>query len=307
MRSKSSPLVTTKSSTGQDHSRSRTLMSCWVSSGDWYPRRAFAMPSTFSPESMKSGRRDYCSSAMVLEECACLRAGSSTRRLQSRRSDGMAVTADLATRYRSTHVVLVPSVSTPTWVEQFGRVIVEAQASGAVVAGYASGAIPRSSGRSSGSRLGGGLLRTGDRPRHPSRAAERLRAPTGRGPRSRTGSHVAASRRAASRPLSRRHRRRRHSALSICKSGETPRCSARTVRPDRDDSRRHSPFCPTGTREYHDFDSSWGHDRPHCQLGRCCLPSERGLETVEPKHAWQSPAVRTAVLRRGGALERVHE
>jgi glycosyltransferase involved in cell wall biosynthesis len=48
---------------------------------------------------------------------------------------------ELASAYRQTHVVLVPSRATLTWVEQFGRVIVEAQASGAVVAGFASGAI----------------------------------------------------------------------------------------------------------------------------------------------------------------------
>ncbi|MBA2461062.1 MAG: glycosyltransferase family 4 protein [Actinobacteria bacterium] len=50
-------------------------------------------------------------------------------------------TAELASTYRLTHVVLIPSRATQTWVEQFGRVIVEAQASGAVVAGYASGSI----------------------------------------------------------------------------------------------------------------------------------------------------------------------
>ena len=43
--------------------------------------------------------------------------------------------------YRRAHVVLVPSAPTETWTEQFGRVIVEAQASGAVVAGYATGSI----------------------------------------------------------------------------------------------------------------------------------------------------------------------
>jgi glycosyltransferase involved in cell wall biosynthesis len=53
---------------------------------------------------------------------------------------------ELAEIYRRTHVVLVPSLSTPTWAEQFGRVIVEAQASGAIVAGYASGAIPEVAG-----------------------------------------------------------------------------------------------------------------------------------------------------------------
>jgi glycosyltransferase involved in cell wall biosynthesis len=49
--------------------------------------------------------------------------------------------ADLASTYRRCHVVLVTSKSTLTWVEQFGRVIVEAQASGAIVAAYNSGSI----------------------------------------------------------------------------------------------------------------------------------------------------------------------
>jgi glycosyltransferase involved in cell wall biosynthesis len=50
-------------------------------------------------------------------------------------------TEQLAGLYRSMHVLLIPSRATNTWVEQFGRVIPEAQSSGAVVAGYASGAI----------------------------------------------------------------------------------------------------------------------------------------------------------------------
>ena len=54
--------------------------------------------------------------------------------------------AELAAIYRAVHVVLVPSRPTETWVEQFGRVIVEAQASGAVVAGYESGSIPEVAG-----------------------------------------------------------------------------------------------------------------------------------------------------------------
>ena len=54
--------------------------------------------------------------------------------------------ADMAELYRQMHVVLVPSTSTPTWIEQFGRVIVEGRASGAVVAGYASGSIPEVAG-----------------------------------------------------------------------------------------------------------------------------------------------------------------
>jgi glycosyltransferase involved in cell wall biosynthesis len=54
--------------------------------------------------------------------------------------------SELASLYRAAHVVFVPSRPTETWVEQFGRVIVEAQASGAVVAGYASGSIPEVAG-----------------------------------------------------------------------------------------------------------------------------------------------------------------
>jgi glycosyltransferase involved in cell wall biosynthesis len=49
---------------------------------------------------------------------------------------------DLAAMYRRAHIVLIPSRPTDTWVEQFGRVIVEGQASGAIAAGYRSGSIP---------------------------------------------------------------------------------------------------------------------------------------------------------------------
>ncbi|MCW2530270.1 MAG: hypothetical protein JWM76_5130 [Pseudonocardiales bacterium] len=48
----------------------------------------------------------------------------------------------LAERYRRAHVVLAPSMATRTWVEQFGRMVVEAQASGAVVVAYDSGSLP---------------------------------------------------------------------------------------------------------------------------------------------------------------------
>lgn len=53
---------------------------------------------------------------------------------------------ELAHLYREMHVMLVPSRATRTWAEQFGRVIVEGQASGAVVAGYDSGSIPEVAG-----------------------------------------------------------------------------------------------------------------------------------------------------------------
>src|SRR5581483_519900 len=41
---------------------------------------------------------------------------------------------ELAVRYAEAHVLLAPSRRTRTWVEQFGRMVVEAQAAGAVVA-----------------------------------------------------------------------------------------------------------------------------------------------------------------------------
>jgi glycosyltransferase involved in cell wall biosynthesis len=54
---------------------------------------------------------------------------------------------ELTRIYRSAHVVLVPSRPTATWTEQFGRVIVEAQASGAVVVGYDSVTVGEVGGR----------------------------------------------------------------------------------------------------------------------------------------------------------------
>jgi glycosyltransferase involved in cell wall biosynthesis len=54
--------------------------------------------------------------------------------------------AGVAGALRSAHVLLAPSHSSRTWVEQFGRMAIEAQACGAVVAGYASGALPEATG-----------------------------------------------------------------------------------------------------------------------------------------------------------------
>ena len=44
--------------------------------------------------------------------------------------------------YRRFDVVVVPSLETPSWVEQFGRVAVEAMASGVVVVASRSGSLP---------------------------------------------------------------------------------------------------------------------------------------------------------------------
>ena len=53
----------------------------------------------------------------------------------------------LAATYRDFDILLVPSLATSRWVEQFGRVIVEAQASGTIVAAYTTGAIPEVAGK----------------------------------------------------------------------------------------------------------------------------------------------------------------
>lgn len=48
----------------------------------------------------------------------------------------------LAAHYRRMHVVLVPSRATTRWVEQFGRVVTEGRANGAVPVAYGSGSLP---------------------------------------------------------------------------------------------------------------------------------------------------------------------
>lgn len=50
--------------------------------------------------------------------------------------------SELSAFYQSVAVIAVPSRTTPTWSEQFGRVIVEAQAAGTPVVAYDSGEIP---------------------------------------------------------------------------------------------------------------------------------------------------------------------
>jgi glycosyltransferase involved in cell wall biosynthesis len=55
---------------------------------------------------------------------------------------GWSDVTQLAAHYARAHVVLAPSRRSRTWVEQFGRMVVEAQAAGAVVAGYATGSLP---------------------------------------------------------------------------------------------------------------------------------------------------------------------
>ena len=58
------------------------------------------------------------------------------------RWSGWVDAAGLAAAYRAAHVVLLTSRTTATWVEQFGRVVTEGRACGAVTLGYASGSLP---------------------------------------------------------------------------------------------------------------------------------------------------------------------
>ena len=55
---------------------------------------------------------------------------------------------DVAARYRTFHVLVVPSLSTPAWVEQFGRVAVEAMATGVAVVATRTGSLPEVLGES---------------------------------------------------------------------------------------------------------------------------------------------------------------
>lgn len=58
------------------------------------------------------------------------------------RFHGHVAEADIPFTYRQFDVLAVPSLPTPGWLEQFGRVVVEAQASGVPVVASASGALP---------------------------------------------------------------------------------------------------------------------------------------------------------------------
>jgi glycosyltransferase involved in cell wall biosynthesis len=95
---------------------------------------------------------------------------------------------ELASLYRRAHVVLVPSTATATWVEQFGRVIVEGQASGAVVAGYDSGSIAEVGGAAAA------LAAPGDAEGLGRRVAELLADPDELERRRRAGIELAAGR-----------------------------------------------------------------------------------------------------------------
>ena len=55
---------------------------------------------------------------------------------------GQLPSSDLPTQYHALDALVLPSLTLPNWMEQFGRVLVEAMASGVPVVGSDSGAIP---------------------------------------------------------------------------------------------------------------------------------------------------------------------
>ncbi len=74
---------------------------------------------------------------------ASLRAQAARLRIGDRLDfHGHAGTSELAELYRTFDVLVVPSLPTPNWLEQFGRVAVEAMASGVPVIASDSGALP---------------------------------------------------------------------------------------------------------------------------------------------------------------------
>ena len=98
---------------------------------------------------------DVLIDAVALEECLvlhCAGAGPMEGRLENQARDlgvtdrvdflGPIQYDDLAAFYQGIDVLAVPSRPTPGWVEQFGRVAVEAMACGVPVAASATGALP---------------------------------------------------------------------------------------------------------------------------------------------------------------------
>ena len=143
--------------------------------------------------------------------------------------------SELADIYRRTHVVLVPSRPTTTWVEQFGRVIVEAQASGAVVAGYASGAIPEVAGEPAILTDVGAVAELGDR------VAALVSDPAGYAERRAQGIELsrtrtwAQRRRPPGRALPPRRRRRRSPLGAAVIATQAARARPRRIRADGPD------------------------------------------------------------------------
>ena len=97
--------------------------------------------------------------------------------------DGFHDQGGLAAVYQRFDVVVVPSLDTPSWVEQFGRVAVEAMASGVAVVASRSGALPEVVGDAGAARA---TRRRGRAGRGAGRAARRP-GPAGRARRRRTG------------------------------------------------------------------------------------------------------------------------
>ncbi len=74
----------------------------------------------------------------AIEECVARRGWQDRVSIEARVSS-----AQMPARLRGFDVVILPSLTTPSWREQFGRVLIEAMASGVPVVGSDSGEIPQ--------------------------------------------------------------------------------------------------------------------------------------------------------------------
>ena len=149
---------------------------------------------------------------------------------------------ELARLYRTLHVVLVPSRATHTWVEQFGRIILEGQASGAVIAGYRSGAIPEVASdaavlvpEGAAAELAAGVQALLGDP-------DRYAATTGRRPASQQRGLMGGRRRTPGRPLPPRRLRRATPSAAAGTGTRTPPGRGRGVRAGGRAPRRKPPL-----------------------------------------------------------------
>ena len=173
--------------------------------------------------------------------------------------------SELADIYRGTHVVLVPSRPTTTWVEQFGRVIVEGAGEWRGRRRLRERRDPRGRRRAGDTRE-----RRGGRGTRRSRCGTRLRrsrlhGSTCAGDRAQPHADLGEGRRPPGRPLPTGDRRRRSAPGAAVIATQAARARPRRVRSDRpDESRRETIRSPAAAARR----ASAGSSRPAARCGR---------------------------------------